>query len=294
VDVVTGLRGQSQMMGMATQSLDTQVRTLEGDAIAQSDAAARIAASVQEMTESIAKTAERAAEAHRMAQNAGEETTASVNDVSKISSEIEDVAAIVREAALHVSALGTKAGEIGGIVRVIKEISDQTNLLALNAAIEAARAGEHGRGFAVVADEVRKLAERTGQSTKSIAGVIDEMKTAIEEIVDVIDRSVKRVESSVTVGNAAVEHMKTVKTTAQSVAALVAEVDSELQVQRIATENINGQAQNVSKLARANVASGREVAASAETVGRSAAAITSDISYFKCETARVSVESVLF
>ena len=294
VDVVTGLRGQSQMMGVATQCLDTQVRTLEGDANQQSAAAGRIAASVQEMTESIAKTAERAAEAHRMAQSAGTETTASVNDVRMISTEIEDVASIVREAAGHVSALGNKAGEIGGIVQVIKEISDQTNLLALNAAIEAARAGESGRGFAVVADEVRKLAERTGQSTLSIARVIDEMKEAILDIVRVIDRSVTRVEGSVQIGSAAVEHMETVKSLAQTVAGLIAEVDHELQAQRAATDRINSQAQHVSKLAHANVAAGREVAASAQTVGLSAQAITSDISFFKCETANVSVESVLF
>ena len=105
-----------------------------------------------------------------------------------------DIAEMVKETALTISGLGTHSDQIGEIIGTIEDIADQTNLLALNAAIEAARAGEQGRGFAVVADEVRALAERTTKATREIAGMIKSIQSETKKAVSAMERSVLEVE----------------------------------------------------------------------------------------------------
>ena len=294
VDVVTGLRGQTTIMHTATASLDLQVVDLEDTARQQADAAASIAASLQQLAASIASTAERAANAREQAESAGHNTLESIDSVRNISVEIEGMAGVVRDAASQVELLGAKAGEIGGVVSTIKEISDQTNLLALNAAIEAARAGEQGRGFAVVAEEVRKLADRTGKSTQAIGLQIADMQGAIQRIVDVIASAVARVHGSVNAGRQAVSGMEAINDMARAVAELVTEVDRELQEQRLATNQIDLKARRVSELANTNVDTGQQVAISARSVGQSAIAITGDLSFFKVAQKSEAIESILF
>src|SRR5512135_2038477 len=106
----------------------------------------------------------------------------------KISSNLRVMSHDTQDTAQNVENLSERAGQIGGIVQMIKEIADQTNLLALNAAIEAARAGEQGRGFAVVADEVRKLAERTGNATSEIADLVAHIQSETDEAREQMER----------------------------------------------------------------------------------------------------------
>ena len=154
----------------------------------QSDAAESAAAAVADMSTSIAAVAQHAEETRSIAQAACGHSSRGVAIVGQAAEEIEQIARSVEQSAQVVAALGERSEAISGIVRVIHDIADQTNLLALNAAIEAARAGEQGRGFAVVADEVRKLAERTTAATGEIGAMIEAITSETQSAIASIGR----------------------------------------------------------------------------------------------------------
>lgn len=177
--IISEATRSSQGIADASGMLATASAQVNASSAAQADAAASVAAAIEEISVSISETAKNAQTAAEIVDKSHAGTIEVLAVMAETVKNVNGIAELIRESDANVGRLDERSKKIGGIIQVIKEVADQTNLLALNAAIEAARAGEQGRGFAVVADEVRKLAERTSKATEEIAALIGDIQSHI-------------------------------------------------------------------------------------------------------------------
>lgn len=222
----------------AAKQLSSMANTMDNRSLTQSESLSSMAAAIEEMSANIAHISDSASEAHTMTVHSGQLSGSGSAVVSQAVSEMERIANTVEESTRFIEELGVHSQTISAIVNTIKEIADQTNLLALNAAIEAARAGEHGRGFAVVADEVRKLAERTSCSTEEISQMITNIQSGTSNAVASMEKGNSFVREGVAMTCQAGASMLEIKEEALRVEAIVTDISQALREQSTASDQV--------------------------------------------------------
>ena len=240
------LREEANHLADGVQRLNIALDTIANESMQLSEAAGANAAAIEEITVAITHIAGNAYDVDGMMRQTGELSHHSVSDIGAVAKDAEASGGQVEEMAGLLQNLDSRSQEISGIVNVIKGIADQTNLLALNAAIEAARAGEQGRGFAVVADEVRKLAEGTAKATVEIAGVIDAVREQTTHAGATMAMTVETVRRGVALSRTAAERIGDIERKIDEAVKRVADIALSTNEQKGATtamaqttENIN-------------------------------------------------------
>ena len=204
----------------------------------QSTQVTQISAAVEQMSASIIEVARKSADASDNAQQSGDAARNGGEIVSGTIEEMQAISDAVDGSARSVQELGKRGEQIGQIVATINDIADQTNLLALNAAIEAARAGEHGRGFAVVADEVRKLADRTTQATEEIGESITAIQTETTQAVDRMSAGSEQVQAGVSKATEAGTALTQIVSNAAAVADMIQSIAAATEEQSTTSEEV--------------------------------------------------------
>ena len=239
---IVDLSSSSQQMKVVVTSTNQNVENQRQEAIQAATAVHEMAAATQEIATNAANAATSANEADSEAitgQSIVEETIAAI---SALSDNINGAGEVVNQ-------LSTDADEIGNVLNVIKAIADQTNLLALNAAIEAARAGEQGRGFAVVADEVRTLASRTQQSTEEIQQMIERLQQGSSKAVNAMESSRKQGEETVLKAASASDSLKTITNSVSIITDMNTQIATAAEEQTTVADEISRNVQQIADIA---------------------------------------------
>ncbi|QLA14871.1 chemotaxis protein [Desulfolutivibrio sulfoxidireducens] len=234
-DMATDVSGR---LSTATEQLAAQIEESSRGTENQKERIAETAAALEQMNASILEVAKNSSNAAENAEKAKDKAEHGVTVVQKSIQAIEAMRERVREMTTSVGDLGRQAEGIGNIIGIISDIADQTNLLALNAAIEAARAGEAGRGFAVVADEVRKLAEKTMSATQEVGTAVTAIQDGTKKSIGIMERAVHDVQESVDMSGRVGESLGEILTVSLATADMVRNIAAAAEEQSATSEQI--------------------------------------------------------
>ena len=272
----------------ASNQISSSSEEMAAGAQEQSAQATDVASAVEEMTTTIIETSKNTENAAKAAKKSGEIAKEGGKVVNQTVQGMIKIAEVVKQSADTVQALGKSSDQIGEIVQVIDDIADQTNLLALNAAIEAARAGEQGRGFAVVADEVRKLAERTTKATKEIASMIKQIQKDTIGAVESMQLGTEEVEKGQALADKAGKSLSEIITRAEEVVDIITQVATASQQQSSAAAEISKSIEGISSVTQESAAGVQQIAKAAEDLSQLTDNLSNMVSRFKINNAEAS------
>ncbi|NNA65010.1 methyl-accepting chemotaxis protein [Pseudomonas gessardii] len=259
VGAVVGRIGDaSQRLSGHAAALVRQLDSSHASTLGQQSQTDQVATAIQEMAASVAQVASHAQQASKAADQAGSETREGHQRVDESRDAVLRLSQELARATSVIHQLESHSGDISSVLEVIRAIAEQTNLLALNAAIEAARAGEQGRGFAVVADEVRGLAQRTQQSTNEIQRMISTLQGGARDAVMVMEQSSHHVEASVEHAQRAASALDGISQRVNQITAMSVQIATAVEEQSAVSEDINRNIVGIRDAGEATVSAGQQ------------------------------------
>ena len=279
--IITSIANSTHQLASASEELSASSSQITSGTEKQRAQTEQMATSMEEMSATVMDIAKNANEAAESSKSATEKANKGGEIVKNTVEGMNKIADAVKESAGTIEALKNSSEQIGEIISVIDDIADQTNLLALNAAIEAARAGEQGRGFAVVADEVRKLAERTTKATKEIADMIKSIQADTGGAVSSMEAGSKEVESGVKLTHEAGESLKQIVAEVQKVTDMVQQIATSTEQQSTASEEISSNVESVSTVVKETSSSIQESNHAVQELSRLATELNEIVDQFK-------------
>jgi methyl-accepting chemotaxis protein len=280
-DVIRTIISSANQLATASEEVSTVTHQTATNIDQQSRETDQVAAAMNEMSATVQEVANNASGAADAANQADKEAQAGLQVVHNAARTIDKLAKEVDNAATVIQGLEQDSKNIGSILDVIKEIADQTNLLALNAAIEAARAGEQGRGFAVVADEVRTLASRTQQSTVEIENMIAKLQTGARDAVGTMTQGRNSAQASVTEAQKAAAALEAITQAVSTINDMNTMIASASEQQSATAEEMNKSLSNIHTLAESNASGAAQTTGASEELARLAVQLQEMVGQFK-------------
>ncbi len=285
-DIVANVISAVQATASASTQISSSTEEMAAGAQEQSAQTTEIAGAIEQMTSTIFQTTKNASSAAEQAKKAGIAAEEGGSVIKETIDGMNRIAEVVKNAASTVQELGASSEQIGAIVQVIDDIADQTNLLALNAAIEAARAGEQGRGFAVVADEVRKLAERTTKATKEIGEMIKKIQKETGGAVKSMELGTNEVEKGKEFAEKSGRSLKEIIVSANGVVDVINQVAAASEEQSTAAEQISRSIEGISSVTQQSAAGIQQTARAADDLNNLTVNLQNLIDHFKIDSGK--------